>query len=51
MKPFDCPPSGAASDCALCPAETKRRCIPPVIDAERANAALVMVAQLKGRSA
>ena len=51
MKPFDCPSAGAESDCALCPAETKRRCISPVIDAERANAALVMVKQLRGRSA
>lgn len=25
---FDCPASGASSDCALCPPETKSRCIP-----------------------
>ena len=50
MKPFDCP-HPAASDCALCPADIKRQCVPPVIDAERANEALVMVAQLRGRAA
>lgn len=48
---FDCPPVGAASDCALCPAEVKRRCIPPIIDAERMNDALAMVQQLRGRAA
>ncbi len=25
---FDCPQAGAASDCALCPIETKSQCIP-----------------------
>jgi len=48
---FDCPSVGAKTDCDLCPAETKRRCIPPVIDAEKANEALAMVAQLRGRTA
>jgi ferredoxin-like protein FixX len=27
-KVFDCPPVGAASDCALCPTDVKRQCIP-----------------------
>ena len=48
---FDCPSVGAKTDCALCPAEIKRRCIPPAIDAEKANEALAMVAQLRGRTA
>ena len=34
MKPFDCPPAGAASDCALCPAEVKQQCVPKEIKGE-----------------
>lgn len=48
---FDCPPIGARTDCALCPAEVKHRCISPIIDAERMNDALAMVQQLRGRAA
>ena len=42
MDGFDCPREGAMTDCVRCPAETKRRCIPPVIDADTIQAAKVM---------
>ena len=48
---FDCPPIGARTDCALCPADVKRRCIPPIIDAEKMNDALAMVQRIRGRAA